>query len=793
MKFTLAWLKEYIDTDASVNDIADTLTMLGIEVEELSNPMEKLEQFIIAEIKTVEKHPDADKLSLLSVFDGKETYQIVCGAPNCRAGLKGILARPGNIIPCYGEPLKGGVKIRGYESQGMMCSEKELLLSDNHEGIIDLPDTVVVGACATTAIDADVVFEIKVTPNRGDCLGVYGIARELAAAGKGTLKPIDIKPLAGNFKSPIGVKIETENCKQFAGIYVKDVKNAQSPEWMKNRLRAVGLRPISALVDVTNYINIAFCRPLHVFDADTLDKNLIARQAKDGEKILALDEKTYTLNPEMMVIADETKAMSIAGIMGAENSGCNENTKNVFIESAFFAPQNIATTGKRLNVQSDSRYRFERGVDHKSTPDMAVCAANMIMELCGGEASEMIVVGENFQNKPAISYDPKMCDKKCAVPVSLQESKDILEKLGCVVETRGEMLEIIPPSWRFDIDTKYDIVEEVVRVKGYNEIPSISMPRSETFEPTLLPHQIREVMVRRALASARGLNQSITWSFMSSKDAALFESKGLKLANPITEELDEMRPSIIPNLIKAMKHNMSMGFCDFGIFEVGPIFTGREPTQQITTATALRAGNIDLKSWANDARKVDTFDAKADAATILATAGINPDSLPVSTNVPSYYHPGKSGAFMLGKTPVGYFGELHPAVAKHYDLSVSVAMCEVFLDKIPLSKNKAGKTHKRLNISDLQALYRDFAFIADEATNVQDIVNAIEKADKNLITNVRIFDIYRGTHLPEGKKSVALQITLQPQEKTLTDSEIDGLSTKIIDNVAKLTGASLRA
>ncbi len=793
MKFTLSWLKDYIDTDASVNDIADTLTMLGIEVEELSNPGEILEQFCVAEIKSVQKHPDADKLSLLEVFDGKETLQIVCGAPNCRVGLKGILARPGNIIPASGEALKGGVKIRGVESQGMMCSEKELNLSDNHEGIIDLPDTVVVGACATTAIASDVVFEIKVTPNRGDCLGVYGIARELAASGKGTLKPIDIKPLKNTFKSPIGIKIETENCKQFAGIYVKNVKNCDSPEWIKSRLTAVGLRPISALVDVTNYINIAFCRPLHVFDADTLNNNLIARQAENGEQILALDEKTYTLTDKMMVIADETKAMSIAGIMGAENSGCNENTKNVFIESAFFMPQNIASTGKALNVLSDSRYRFERGVDHKSTTDMAIVAANMIMELCGGEASEIVVAGEEFKPKSAISYNPEMSNQKCGVVVSLAETKDILEKLGCEVSEKSGELQIIPPSWRFDIENKYDIVEEVVRVKGYEHIPSLSMPRNENFTPTLLPHQIREVMVRRALASSRGLFQSISWSFMSSNDAKLFNSKGLKLANPITEELDEMRPSIVPNLLKAIKHNLSMGFSDFGLFEIGPVFYGANPNEQNISATTVRYGNFENKSWQGNARKVDAFDAKADAVTILATAGINPDNLPISTDVPSYYHPGKSGAFVLGKTVIGYFGELHPAILKHYDLNSTAVICEVFLDKVPLPKTKGVKTQKRLNISELQAIKRDFAFIADENVDAIKITNAVAKADKDIITDVKIFDIYRGDKLPENKKSVAIQITIQPQEKTLTDKEIEALSQKVIANVEKETGASLRA
>ncbi len=792
MKFTLSWLKEYIDTDATLTEISDTLTMLGIEVEGIENPLEGLEQFVVGEIKSVQKHPDADKLSLLEVFDGTDTLQIVCGAPNCRVGLKGILARPGNIIPCYGEALKGGVKIRGYESQGMLCSEKELNLSDNHEGIIDLPETAVVGACATTVIKGDIVIEIKVTPNRGDCLGVYGLARELAAAGKGTLKPIAIKPLANTFKSPIGIKIETENCKQFAGIYVKGVKNCQSPDWLKARLTAVGLRPISALVDVTNYINIGYCRPLHVFDADTLDKNLIARQATNGEQVLALDEKTYTLNDTMMVIADESKAMSIAGVMGAENSGCSENTNNVFIESAFFVPQNIASTGKALNIQSDARYRFERGVDHKSTADMAIVAANMIMELCGGEASEMIVAGQEFTDKPAITFDPKMSEQKCAVPVTTEEAATYLTSIGCKVAVEGEMLKVVPPSWRFDIDTKYDLVEEVVRVKGYDFIPAISMKPNTEFKPSLMPHQIRQVMVRRALASLRGLNQSITWSFMSSKDAKLFDSHGLKLANPITEDLDEMRPSIIPNLLKAMKYNMSMGFSDFGIFEIGPVFFGSEPNQQTTAATTLRAGNFDLKSWQTPERKVDTFDAKADAITILTTAGINPDNLPISTEVPSYYHPGKSGAFLLGKTVIAYFGELHPSIAKHYDMNTSVAICEVFLDKIPLQKTKGGKTHKRLNISELQALKRDFAFMVDEQVSASDIISSVQKADKNLITDVRIFDIYRGDKLPENKKSVAVQITIQPTEKTMTDKEIEALSSQVISSVQTSTGATLR-
>lgn len=793
MKFTLSWLKDFLDTNASVDEIAERLTAIGLEIEEVVNPLAAVKDLIVVSVDECVAHPDSDHLHVLKVNTGKELVQIVCGAPNARAGMKGILARPGDYVPAFGDKLKAG-KIRGVESFGMMCAEDELGVGPDHTGIIECPEDAVVGASITTVYPSDPVFDVSITPNRGDCMSVYGIARDLAAAGLGTLKTPKHNVTVCAFKSD--VKLSNEATEIGAPFFtlreIRGVKNGASPKWMQDRLTAVGLRPISALVDVTNYFNISFGRPLHVFDADKVKGQITVRSARDGEKLTALDGKEYALGDGMVVIADENGVESIAGIMGGEASGCEESTTRVLLESAYFTPESIAKTGQKLILTSDSRQRFERGVDPASTiPFGADMAAQMIAELCGGECSELIVTGKEPERPAPIAFDPHRVEKLCGVDVPADTCKEILENLGCVVKPDGNLFSVVRPTWRSDISGSHDLVEEVLRIYGYDKLPEIALPRPNGVHGILQPKQRREVSVRRAMAN-RGGCQTITWSFMSSKDAVPFRTKdAVLIANPISADLNEMRPNLLPNLVSAARSNITKGTFDGCLFEVGPQFFGFKPMEQETVACQLRFGQATPRHWAVAQRPVDVFDAKADALAALDAAEA-PQSVQIVREAPAWYHPGRSGAVKIGKTVLAYFGELHPKILKAMDVKTTVCACEVFLDRLPPAKKKNGKGVKTLKLSAFTPIFRDLAFLVDRKVDADKIVSAAKNTDKVLITDVSVFDLYEGEALGD-KKSVAIQLTIQPVEKTMTDEEIESVCRRVVGAVGVATGATLRS
>lgn len=793
MKFTLSWLKDFLDTNASVDEIAERLTAIGLEIEEVVDPLAAVKDLIVVSVDECVAHPDSDHLHVLKVNTGKELVQIVCGAPNARAGMKGILARPGDYVPAFGDKLKAG-KIRGVESFGMMCAEDELGVGPDHTGIIECPEDAVVGASITTVYPSDPVFDVSITPNRGDCMSVYGIARDLAAAGLGTLKTPKHNVTVCAFKSD--VKLSNEATEIGAPFFtlreIRGVKNGASPKWMQDRLTAVGLRPISALVDVTNYFNITFGRPLHVFNADKVKGQITVRSARDGEKLTALDGKEYALSDGMVVIADENGVESIAGIMGGEASGCEESTTRVLLESAYFTPESIAKTGQKLILTSDSRQRFERGVDPASTiPFGADMAAQMIAELCGGECSELIVTGKEPERPAPIAFDPHRVEKLCGVDVPADTCKEILEKLGCVVKPDGNLFSVVRPTWRSDISGSHDLVEEVLRIYGYDKLPEIALPRPNGVHGILQPKQRREVSVRRAMAN-RGGCQTITWSFMSSKDAVPFRTKdAVLIANPISADLNEMRPNLLPNLVSAARSNITKGTFDGCLFEVGPQFFGFKPMEQETVACQLRFGQATPRHWAVAQRPVDVFDAKADALAALDAAEA-PQSVQIVREAPAWYHPGRSGAVKIGKTVLAYFGELHPKILKAMDVKTTVCACEVFLDRLPPAKKKNGKGVKTLKLSAFTPIFRDLAFLVDRKVDADKIVSAAKNTDKVLITDVSVFDLYEGETLGD-KKSVAIQLTIQPVEKTMTDEEIESVCRRVVGAVGVATGATLRS
>lgn len=792
MKFTLSWLKDFLETDAGVDEIAERLTAIGLEIEEVVDPLAAVKDLIVVSIDECVAHPDSDHLHVLKVNTGKELLQIVCGAPNARAGMKGILARPGDYVPAFGDKLKAG-KIRGVESNGMMCAEDELGVGPDHTGIIECPENAVVGASIATVYPSDPVFDVSITPNRGDCMSVYGIARDLAAAGLGTLKTPKRESVAPAFKT--GVKLVNEAIDIGAPFFtlreIRNVKNVQSPKWMQDRLTAVGLRPISALVDVTNYFNITFGRPLHVFDADKVKGQITVRSARDGEKLLALDGREYALSDGMVVIADENGVESIAGIMGGEVSGCEDSTTRVLLESAYFDPESIAKTGQKLILTSDSRQRFERGIDPASTiPVGAEMAAQMIMELCGGECSDLIVTGAEPAAPAPIFFDPKRVEKLCGVDVPADTCREILEKLGCFVKPESNGFSVIRPTWRSDISGSHDLVEEVLRIYGYDKLPEIALPRPNGVHGILQPKQRREVSVRRAMAN-RGGCQTITWSFMSSKDAEPFRTKdAVLIANPISADLNEMRPNLLPNLLSAVRSNITKGTFDGCLFEVGPQFFGFKPMEQETVACQLRFGQMTPRHWAVAQRPVDVFDAKADALSALDAAEA-PQNVQIAREAPAWYHPGRSGAVKIGKTILAYFGELHPKVLKAMDLKTPVCACEIFLDRLPPAKKKNGKGVKTLKLSAFTPIFRDLAFLVDRKVDAEKIVSAAKNTDKTLITDVSVFDLYEGDNLGD-KKSIAIQLTIQPVEKTMTDEEIESVCRRVVGAVAAATGATLR-
>ena len=801
MKFTLAWLREHIDTDLDAAAIAEKLTMLGHEVEGIEDRARGLEGFVTARVVSAEKHPDADKLQVCMVDTGTETVQVVCGAPNARAGMTGVFAPSGAYIPGTDITLKKAA-IRGVESNGMLLSEREMGLSDDHDGIVDLAADTPAGQSAVKVMGLDdPVIEIKITPNRGDCLGVSGIARDLAAAGAGTLKSPDTKPVKGYGKSPIDVQLDFKGddlraCPYFVGRYVRGVKNGESPKWLQDRLRAIGLRPISALVDITNFMTFAHNRPLHVFDADHVKGDIHVRFAHSGETLLALDGKEYTLDPEMTVIADEKEAEALGGVMGGERTGCTADTVNVFIESAYFDPIRTAATGRKLQLMSDARYRFERGIDPAFLVDGMEIATRMVLDLCGGEASDLVIAGAEPNWQRSVSFRPSRVQTLAGVDVAAGESEKILTILGFTMTGKGDAFEAAVPSWRPDIVGEACLVEETIRIKGYDCIPTVPLPRETDLPvPALTPEQGRRFGARRVLA-ARGLMEAVTYSFMGGKDAALFGDipPSVQLENPISADLDVMRPSILPNLIAAVGRNADRGHPDAALFEIGPQFAGDRPEDQRLVACGVRAGQAHEKTWTAPARPVDAFDAKADALALLSALGVPTNKVQVMADAPHWYHPGRSGRICLGpKATLAQFGEIHPGVLKDMDVRGPIAGFEVFFDALP--PIKAGKSAARplLVLSSLQPVMRDFAFVVDEGVGAGAIVRAAHAADKTLIADVSVFDVFAGKALGEGKKSVAVTVTLQPVEKTLTDAEIEAIGTKVVAAVTKATGASLRA
>ncbi len=799
MKFTLSWLKEHLDTDASLTEVRDRLTMLGLEVEGITNPAESLRGFVVGYVVEAVQHPNADRLRVCKVDTGAAVIQVVCGAPNARTGMKGIFAPTGSYIPGTGITLKAS-KIRGEDSNGMLCSSRELQLGDDHSGIIDLPADSKTGAPAAEALGLDdAVIEIKVTPNRGDCLGVLGIARDLAAAGVGTLKPVKADRIKGTYASPIkwthGYAPQPDSpCPIVVGRHFRGIKNGPSPDWLQRRLKAIGLRPISTLVDITNLVTFDLNRPLHVFDARKLSGDLVMRQAREGEQILALDGKTYTLDPSVSVIADAKSVHGIGGIMGGEDTGVRDDTTEVFLEAAYFQPIGIAASGRKLGIQSDARYRNERGIDPESCWWGAEVATRLILELCGGDASEAVSSGVMPAWQKSFVLRADRVKTLTAIDVPAKDTAEILRKLGFTVEGSGPWTAGVP-SWRPDIVGEADLVEEVTRVWGFDRIPTTSLPRlSPTSRPVRDAMQRRVPQARRALG-ARGLNEAVTWSFLPLKQAERFGGGGadLRLLNSIAAELDTMRPSILPNLIEAATRNQARGLGDPALFEVGPQYKDATPTGQRTVAAGLRHNMAMPRNWAGPSRAADAFDAKADAMAVLAAIGAPVENMATHTGAPDWYHPGRSGAIKLGDRVMAYFGELHPQIAKDADLKGPVAAFEVFLDAPPPPKARPTKARPPLKLSTFQPVERDFAFFVDDSVPAEQLVRAARNADKAMISGARVFDLYAGKGVPEGKKSIAIAVTLQPVERTLTDAEIEAVSTRIVAQVAKATGAQLRS
>ena len=794
MKFSISWLKEHLDTTASVDEIAETLTKIGLEVEEVFNPASRLDGFVTAEVETYERHPDSDHLGLLTVNTGKEKLQVVCGAPNCRQGLKGIFAPVGVVIPCYNEELKVG-KIRGVESFGMMCSEKELGVGEDHNGIIELPANTPIGRPAAEALDIDPVIEINITPNRAECLGVRGVARDLAAAGLGTLKPLKILKTAGTFKSPVNVKVEDFTaCPIYVGRYIKNVNNkAETPKWMKDRLTAIGLRPISPLVDITNYINYDMARPLHVFDADKLRGDITVRMAKDGEKFVSLEDKEYMLDDKSLGICDEEGVQCLGGIMGGAAKGCCDETQNVFLECALFTPECIARTGRKFGIDSDSRYRYERWVDPKSNILGSDYATQMILDICGGEASEVVIAGSEPEDEWVAYIRPGRIKDLIGIEVSREKIVEILNNLGFKTSEEDGRIKAVSPTWRGDIEGEHDLVEEVVRMIGLDSIPAESLPHGKFPKQVLSPTQRRAVTLKHELAS-RGMYETVTWSFTDSNLAKDFRKgrEPVLLFNPIAADLDEMRPSVLPNLLLAVKNNTARGYGNVALFEVGPEFYGRKPGEQNQVAAGVRCGMTARKDWNGSARAYDVFDAKADALAAIAAANGPFENAQITLDAPAYYHPGRSGTLRLGKNVLAYFGEIHPGVLKKFGIKQRVMAFEVILSNIPLPRSSNDKAKKKLELSAFQPVDKDLAFVVDKTVPAVNLMTAAKTADREFIADVRVFDVYEGENLPEGKKSIALALTFQPKDKTFTDQDIENLMNKVIQEMKKKCNAELR-
>lgn len=791
MRFTYNQLKKYLKTNLNPNEIANALTMLGLEIEEIIDKKSPLADFIVGEIVECTDHPDSDHLHILKVNTGSEILDVVCGAPNARKGLKGILARPGNIIPADGSKLKKGM-VRGKPSNGMMCSIRELGLGTEHDGIIELDDNAVAGQDAISALEKsytlDVIYEGNVLPNHPDYLGVLGIARDLAAGGFGEFMGPEIKEVKCEFKSPITViNNATDDAKEFNTRYIKNVKNAESPKWLKDYLASVDMNSISALVDITNFCLHNLNRPLHVFDADKIKGNLVIDYAKGGEEFVALDGNTYILNAGDIVIKDDNGIQSLAGVMGGLATSCTMETKNVLLESAYFNPVVIRKTAKQLKIESDSKFRFERGIDPCCTIWGLDVATNLILDICGGTASEICKTGACCFKEYKIDFPVSYFKQRVGFDIDKKDMIDILSKLGLKVSDKGDVLEVIPPSYRGDIEGPHDITEELVRVYGFEKLPAISV-KSEGKNLTVDIETIKKLQIPHILAN-RGLTEVYTWSFMSDKKE-FDNTNPIRVVNPIASDLNVMRKSIIPNLLDGVKENLSRSIQTSNLFEIGPVFYGNNPEEQHLYVSGVRQGLTTFKDWSNNPANADVYDVKNDVFAICRLFDIDPEKLRYDTeNLPTYLNPYKSAGVIFANKVIGYFGEVHPLILKKFGIKHTNVVCfEINVDEIPLPKAKKSIAKKKLNISDLQPISRDFAFIFDMDVKAIDITKTVKKANAELISSVRIFDIYVGDKLESGKKSVAINVIIVPKEKTLSDDEIQEISNKIVENVVSLGG-----
>ncbi len=799
MKFTLSWLKEHLDTEASVDEITETLTDLGLEVEDVVNPADKLGRFTLAKVVSAEQHPDADRLRVCMVATDEGEKQIVCGAPNARAGITVVLAKPGDYVPGIDVTLSVG-NIRGVESHGMMASERELELSDEHDGIIELPSgevgqRFVDWLAANDPAKVDPMIEIAITPNRQDALGVHGVARDLAARGLGTLKPLVEKTVPGSFPCPVSVTIDADTqgetgCHVFAGRLIRGVSNGPSPQWLQDRLTAIGLRPISALVDVTNFFTYDRNRPLHVFDAGKVKGGTLrVHRAAAGQTLVGLDEKTYSFSDGQVVISDAESIESIAGIMGGLDTGCTEATTDVFLEAAVWDRIQIAHTGRALKINSDARYRNERGIDPAYNRQAVEDATQMILDLCGGEASDVVVAGATPDDARAYDLDPARVISLVGMEIPEAEQIRTLEALGFRMDGRKAHV----PSWRPDVLGEADLVEEVARIASLTKLRGVPLPRPTGVPKAILsPLQKREQIARRTVA-ALGYNECVTYSFIDQKAAALFDagSDATMLANPISSEMSHMRPQLLAGLLQAAARNQARGFADQALFEVGHAFHGGEPKEQHLQVCGLLVGRTGPKDVHGADRAVDVFDAKADAEAVLAAIGA-PTKVQILRGGESWWHPGRHGRICLGpKKVLGVFGEIHPKVLSALDVKGPAMAFTLYPAEVPLPR-KSGATRQALVLNDLQAVERDFAFVVDTGVEALTLVNAAQGADKALIENVRVFDAFIGGSLGEGKKSLALTVRLQPKDKTLTEKDIEAVAAKIVDKVTKATGGTLR-
>ena len=803
MKFTLEWLKDHLDTQASADAIGTALTTIGLEVESVEDQGKALRPFVVAKVESAEPHPNSDHLKVCKVDAGTGTLiDVVCGAPNAVSGMKSVFAFPGTYIPGKDFELKAGVMIRGQPSNGMLCSAMELELSNDHEGIIVLPDDAPVGVPYVDYAGLNgVVFDISITPNRGDATGIYGVARDLAAYGLGELNPTDryMAPVPSNGPSPIPplpqnfAPGEPKAIRKFAGRYIAGVKNGASPEWLQRRLRAVGLRPINALADITNFVSQGWGRPLHAYDADKVTGTMLLRNARAGETLEGLDGRTHTLDETMCVIADDTGPLCLGGILGGVPSSCTDATVNVFMECASWDPDEIAKTGRKTGIVSDARYRLERSVDPALTEPGLELATRLVIEICGGTPMTPAISGEDVFPNTVIDFPLSEVKRLTGLDLPAARIIELLSRLGFVVAGEGPLVSVKVPSWRPDVTQKADLVEEVMRMEGVDTVPVTPLPRLHDVATRMLTTmQNRRRLSKRVLA-ARGLDEAVTWSFISAEEAQRFGGgkPELKLANAIASDLSDMRPSLLPGLLAAVRRNQNRAFRDVALFEVGQVFLSDRPEGQRTYATAVRARDA-TKTW-QGGTSLSVFDAKADLAAVLDALGHDIDKLQLVAEAPAWAHPGRGGRLQLGPTNViGWFGELHPAWAQELDVTGPVVAFELDLDAIPEPRRKATRGKGALKLSDLMPVERDFAFVLDRTVAATTLLKAARNADKALISDVGIFDLFEGGSLGEGKKSVALRVTLQPTDRTLTDEDIDKVSTAIVAAVSKATGGTLR-